>query len=93
MIPDLYCTDLLETALHDEIQGIEALSCAFGLSHERVETIIAEEPNKEGTCWTWWVKNPWFHMGSRDFLVVKIDSWFLPVINSDSWWFIVIHGS
>ena len=50
MIPDVYCTDLLETALHDEIQGIEALSCAFGLSHERVETIIAEEPNKEETC-------------------------------------------
>ena len=49
MLPDLYCTDLLETAMHDEIQGIEALSCAFGLSYERVETIIAEEPAK-GTC-------------------------------------------
>ena len=43
MMPDLHSTDLLDTALHDEIQGIEALSCAFGLSQERVETIIAEE--------------------------------------------------
>ncbi len=44
LIPDLYSRDLLDIAQHDELQGIEALSCAFGLSEEDVERIIAEEP-------------------------------------------------
>ena len=44
LIPDLYSRDLLDIAQHDELQGIEALSCAFGLSQEDVERIIAEEP-------------------------------------------------
>ena len=50
LIPDLHSLDLLDTAVHDEEQGIAALSCAFGLSTEKVETILAEEAGGLGLC-------------------------------------------